>query len=185
MQLDAKTSDVAFRLRQLQAKHGLTIQEMADRCGLPKRSLENYMKQKDAQRPGLEALIGIADGMNVSIDWIVGRSEDHVPEFTREDYAVFCQSTVLHVLIRILDAVKANPSGAIDPEGGRIMGYELHEVAALAMMNFMAISDRQSSHPSRPKDYFKRNFASLSRMAVDATGVTSVMDLQERKPTTK
>lgn len=182
MSNDAVSTDIAARLRQLQTKQGLTLQEMADRCGLPKRSLENYMKPKDAQRPGVDALLGIADGLNVSIDWIVGRSEElGTPEFTREDYAVFCQSAVLHVLIRILDAVKANPTGAIDVEAGRIMGYELHEVAAVAMLDFVAISELQAGHPSRPKDYFKRSFASLSDMALNRTQAASIMDLQDRK----
>jgi transcriptional regulator with XRE-family HTH domain len=178
----AVSGDIAGRLRLLQTKHGLTLQEMADRCGLPKRSLENYMKPKDAQRPGVDALLGIADGLKVSIDWIVGRSDEpSSPAFGREDYAVFCQSAVLHVLIRILDAVKADPTGAIDVEAGRIMGYELHDVAAVAMLDFMAISELQAGHPSRPKDYFKRRFASLSDMALSGTGTTSVMDIKERK----
>tara|TARA_R110002096_G_scaffold327245_8_gene521207 strand:- start:720 stop:1271 length:552 start_codon:yes stop_codon:yes gene_type:complete len=180
---DAVSVDVANRLRQLQIKHGLTLQEMADRCGLPKRSLENYMKLKDAQRPGVDALLGIANGLNVSIDWIVGRSEDTgTPEFTREDYAVFCQSAVLHVLVRILDAVKANPTKAIDAEAGQIMGYDLHEVAAVAMLDFVAISEMQAGHPSRPKDYFKRSYASLTDMALSRAKASSIHDLQERKP---
>ena len=182
MTFDNDPADVAGRLRQLQAKHGITLQEMADRCGLPKRSLENYMKLKEPQRPGVDALIGIADGLNVSIDWIVGRSEDiGIPEFAREDYAVFCQSAVLHILIRILEAVKANPTGAIDVEAGRIMGYELHEVAAVTMLDFVRISELQADHPSRPKDYFKRSFASLSDMALNRTQATSIIDLKERK----
>ena len=63
-----KSTDVAERLRALQTERGLTIQEMAKKCGLPKRSLENYMNLKASQRPGVDALISIADGMNVSID---------------------------------------------------------------------------------------------------------------------
>lgn len=130
-----KPSDVAERLRALQAKLGLTIQQMADRCGLPKRSLENYMNLRSPQRPGLDALAGIADGFNVSIDWLVGRSAlKDTGEFTKEDYAFFCQSTVLRVLIAVVDAVKEDPHNAIDPEHYRIMGHELHDIGSVAQI---------------------------------------------------
>jgi hypothetical protein len=122
------------------------------------------MNLKDPQRPGLDALISIADGMSVSIDWLVGRGDDVTRgEFSKEDYAVFCQSAVLHVLIRVMNAVEKNPETAIDVENGRIQGYELHEIAAVGMLDFMSIVDRQSGHPSRPKDYFKRSYAGMSK----------------------
>lgn len=179
----AKAADVAERLRLLQSMRALTIQEMADLCGLPKRSLENYMNLKEPQRPGIDALIGVADGFGVSIDWIVGRAEaSDIGEFAKEDFAVFCQSTVLHVLLKILEAVKVNPSSAIDAENGLIMGYELHDIASVAMLDFIEIVELQSGHATRPKDYFKRNFASLKRMAVEEAGIGSIADLKERKP---
>lgn len=55
--LNTKPTDVAGRLRLLQAKNALTIQAMADRCGLPKCSLKNDMNLKNPQRPGLDALV--------------------------------------------------------------------------------------------------------------------------------
>ncbi|MDK8873930.1 helix-turn-helix transcriptional regulator [Paracoccus sp. SSJ] len=183
MSVDAKATDVAERLRVLQTKHKLTIQEMAERCGLPKRSLENYMNLKSPQRPGLDALIGIADGFDVSIDWLVGRSDPaETGEFGREDYAIFCQSTVVHLLVKVLSAVKADPEQAIDPEHGTIMGYEVHEVAAAAMFDFMRQVELQSTHPARPRGYFKRSFESWSRMAVEEGLPTSADDLGQRKP---
>lgn len=186
MSIDAKSADVAARLRQLQAKHNLTIQEMADRCGMPKRSLENYMKLKEPQRPGVDALIGIADGMGVSIDWIVGRSDlSSTSDFTVDDYAFLCQSTVLHVLVRILDAVRDNPAGAINTEARLIMGYEAHEIAAVAMLDFLAAVDLQADHPSRPKDYFKRHVATLSDFAAREVKAASVYELKDRKPETR
>ncbi len=139
----------------LQAKHKLTIQEMADRCGLPKRSIENYMNLKSPQRPGLDALIGIADGFGVSIDWLVGRSSPtDTGEFGKEDFAVFCHSAVLHLLTRILVAVKEDPDNALDPEHYKIMGHEVHETAAVAMLDFLHIVDLQNDHATRQKDYF-------------------------------
>lgn len=128
-------------------------------------------------------MIGIADGLNESIDWIVGRAGDQSgAEFSREDYAVFCQSAVLQVLLRTLDAVRNNPKTAIDVEAGLTLGHEPHEVAAIAMLVFIAIAELQAGHPSRPEDCFKRNFAALSDMAARRGQVISVRDLEERKP---
>ena len=57
-------TEVAQRLRRLQAEEGITLQEMADRCGISKASLANYVRQKDPQKPGLDAVVAIAEGMN-------------------------------------------------------------------------------------------------------------------------
>ncbi|MFN3970892.1 MAG: helix-turn-helix domain-containing protein [Gemmobacter sp.] len=179
----SKPTDVAERLRLLQARMSLTIQEMSERCGLPKRSLENYMNLKDPQRPGVDALIGIADGLGVSVDWLVGRSENPTAsEFSKEDYAVFCQSVVLHVLDRIIDALKDAPGEAVDTSERRIMGYSSFEIATVAMLDFVAIVDLQSGHPSRPKNYFKKDFSTLSDMATEDLGKRSIQDLATRKP---
>lgn len=178
-----KATEVAERLRQLQAASGMTIQVMAERCGLPKRSLENYMNLKDPQHPGLDALLAVADGLGVSIDWLVGRSEEKdSSSFTKEDFALWCHSTVLGVLVRVLDAAKADPTGAVDPEKGQIMGQELHNIAALAMLDFLRIVDLQAHHPTRPVGYFKGRIENLTRMAQRETGVASIDALANRKP---
>ncbi len=183
MSEDSNASDLAERLRTLQAVNGLTIKEMADRSGLPKRSLENYMNIKGPQRPGVDALIRIANAFGVSIDWIVGRADEPATDqFTKEDYAVFCQSTVLHVLMRVLKAVANDPAKAIDPENFRIMGHEIHDIAAVAMLDFIAIVDLQRGHPTRPKHYFRRSFDTLARTALEVSGTGSIADRIDRKP---
>lgn len=68
------------RLHSLAVKHGLTIKEMtikemAQPCGVPKSSLEGYLRLKEPKRPGIDAVVSIAAAMNVSIDWLVGRSD--------------------------------------------------------------------------------------------------------------
>lgn len=175
---DLVSVDVATKLRQLQAKHGLTLQEMADKCGLPKRSLENYMKLKDPHRPGVDALLGIANGLNVSIDWIVGRAketEDSV--LAREEYAVVCQSVVHQLLGKILDAVIENPETAINLKKGEIVGYDLYDVAAVAMLDFVAVSEFHAKNPYRPKGYFKNQFTTLADPAISQAKAASIMDL--------
>lgn len=180
---DVNSTTIAERLRLLQTQLGLTIQEMSDRCGLPKRSLENYMNLRSPQRPGVDALIAIADGLGASIDWIVGRSDDmREAEFSKEDYAVFCQSAALHLLIKIVDAVRDNPDSAIDAEDNRIMGYELHELAAVAMLDFINVVNLQASNANRPRDFFRENFQAMSRWAERSANKAAASSINVRKP---
>ena len=138
MGADTRNTTVAERLREMQARLRLTIQEIADRCGMPKRSLENYMNVKDPQRPGVDALMAMADGLGVSIDWLVGRSDRPTePGFTTEDYAVFCHSVVFRLLGRILDAEEESP-GVLQPPH-KIMGHDHTDLAAWAVLDFTKI----------------------------------------------
>ncbi|MDA7427907.1 helix-turn-helix transcriptional regulator [Primorskyibacter aestuariivivens] len=164
MEIDSET-DVAGRLRALQEHYGLTIQEMADRCSLPKRSLENYMKRTNPQRPGLDALRGIADGMGVSIDWLVGRSpEMSAPEFRSEDYATFCHSVVLRLLSELIPIAASEP-GRFDAQLLTIDGRDHADIAARAMLDFMNVVRVQSGNATRPEGYFHRQFDAISKRA--------------------
>lgn len=68
-------SELVQRLQSLRISHGLTIHQMAEQCGIPKSSLESYMKMSGAKRPGIDALAAIATGLGVSLDWLVFGSE--------------------------------------------------------------------------------------------------------------
>ena len=70
-------SEIAKRLRSIQQSNDWTVQEMADPTGLPKRSLENYMRKNDAQLPGVDALEIIAKGLGVSLDWLILGEMNH------------------------------------------------------------------------------------------------------------
>jgi transcriptional regulator with XRE-family HTH domain len=136
MSIDAKSSDVAARLRQLQATHKLTIQEMADRCGMPKRSLENYMRLKEPQRPGVDALIGIADGMGVSIDWIVGRSDGReVGEEERRRIAL----SMFRLMLEVLRDIEKVQAGQTEPlvKDGKVGPQSIEDFAVRMMLHFV------------------------------------------------
>lgn len=62
---------ISDRLRDLRDKNGWTTAEMSYRSGLPKRSLEKYMLREGASLPGFDALVAIANGLGVSLDWLV------------------------------------------------------------------------------------------------------------------
>ena len=76
-----------------------SIAEMARRAGLPKRSRENYFK---GHKPGLEALVAMARGFGVTVDFLVG--EDTTPPNAAELEVMIWEAsfpTVLSLLSRI------------------------------------------------------------------------------------
>ena len=64
------------RLKQLRQERGLKQREMAERLGL---ALSSYQAYEYAYRyPDFQGLIAIADLFDVSIDYLVGRSDDRI-----------------------------------------------------------------------------------------------------------
>ncbi|MCA3456814.1 MAG: helix-turn-helix transcriptional regulator [Rhodobacter sp.] len=62
---------LAARLRRLQHQNDWTVQEMADRAGVPKRSMENYCRKQNPQLPSVEVVVKMADGLGVSVEWLL------------------------------------------------------------------------------------------------------------------
>lgn len=132
----AEPSELVNRLHRLRISRGLTIQQMAEKCGVPKSSLESYMKMSGAKRPGIDALIAIADGMDVSIDWLVGRAVDgHSHQLSQKDYAIACFS----VVTSLIDWMKKQQTRSNKPiiENNSIAGFDESEVAAKSMLIFV------------------------------------------------
>lgn len=48
---------------------------MAERTGIPKRTLDKYMLREGASLPGFEALCALSKGLGVSLDWLVFGAE--------------------------------------------------------------------------------------------------------------
>jgi hypothetical protein len=86
----------------------------------------------------------------------------------------------LQVRVRILDPVRHNPDGAADADARLIMGHAPHEVAAVAMPDFMVTVALQADRPSRPKDEFKRHVTTLSDVAAREVKSASVFGRKER-----
>lgn len=124
------------RLHVLRARSGLSTQEMATRCGLPKSSLESYMRLKNAKRPGVDALLSIANAMEVSLDWLVGRADDIAPHhLSQKDYAIGCFNTIMALIQWMRQAYTTSPNSFLSEE--KIGGREDAEVAAFCMASFI------------------------------------------------
>ena len=177
----ANLTDVAQKLRSLQSHYGLTLQEMADRCALPKRSLENYMRLKKPQRPGLDALRSIADGLKVSIDWLLGRIDERfAPEFTTEDYALFCHSVVLRLLDEVVTNAAKNPE-AFDADKLTINDVAISDISAAAILDFIHVVEKQKGNPNRPSGYGVEQFKSIAGSAIAKGRPQHVEEILGRK----
>lgn len=136
----AGASILADRLQLARVRRGMTIQQMADACGLPKSTLESYMRAKSPKRPGLDALISISDGLGVSLDWLVGRSDENFSRnLTKKDYAIAAFSAAISVLNEVIELQKENSEPII--KGNRIAGKEVYDMAANAMFEFTSSLD--------------------------------------------
>lgn len=63
-------------IRQLRKAAGLTMREAAEKMKLPYTTYSGY--ETGAREPNSEMLIKIADFFNVSIDYIIGRSDENI-----------------------------------------------------------------------------------------------------------
>lgn len=124
----------------LKLRRRLTVQEMADQCGISKGSLESYLRIEKPKLPGRTALVAIADNFGVSVDWLVGRSEDSfAPGSTRKEYAIGVYYVVSDLLTELayLDAFETGPTQRTTDEGElKIANRDIAEWAARAMYDF-------------------------------------------------
>ncbi len=64
---------LAKRLKECRTNRGVTQQEVAIYCDITEKTYQNY--ELMTREPKLEILIRIADYYDVSLDWLVGRSD--------------------------------------------------------------------------------------------------------------
>ena len=62
------------RLVLLRKSNGLTQKKLAQEMKLSELAIQNYESQR--RKPAFDVLIALADYFNVSLDYLVGRSED-------------------------------------------------------------------------------------------------------------
>ena len=177
-----KSTDIAERLRDLQSKLGLTVQEMADKCEMPKSSLVNYMNLKGPQRPGVDALVALANGLGTSVDWIVGRTVRNAAfDLAQKDYAFACYSVVISVLFKLVQEHQRQPEKVID-KNGAVLEQAPYEIAALAMLDFITIVEGFAERPSKFKPTLSSQVDSITEMVRKQTGAAYFGALKNREP---
>ena len=165
----SKPQDIAERLRTVQNSLGLTVQQMADRCSLPKASLVNYLNLKDPQRPGVDPLIALAAGLSVSIDWIVGLSEiQPLSAQNRHHDALVVQAVVLRLLLEIEDRQKLYQEPIV--ADGKVDGRPFYEFAALTMLEYLDWVNSPTHRAEPFKNGAEQEVASISEHILKTTG---------------
>ena len=134
---DSARGDVLVeRLHLLRARSGMNTQQFAERCGIPKSSMDSYLRAKNPKKPGIDALISISRAMNVSLDWLSGLvDDDNQPKLYSRDYALGCFNTVLALIEWLRAAQQEAPDTFLTPE--TIAGREDAEIAARSMVEFI------------------------------------------------
>ena len=67
---------ISERIKSIRVSKGFTQKQVADAIGVTEVSLQRF--EYGSSRPSLDTLITLADFYNVSLDYLVGRSD--VPE---------------------------------------------------------------------------------------------------------
>ena len=62
------------QLKVLRNERGLTQKQLGEVTGLSARGIQDY--ELEQRKPGLDALIALADYFDCSIDYLVGRTDD-------------------------------------------------------------------------------------------------------------
>lgn len=82
------------RIKELRANQGLNMREAARQLHIPYTTYVNY--EKGAREPNSEMLIKLANFFNVSIDYLLGRSDSPVDEINHADEIVLSQLVTNH-----------------------------------------------------------------------------------------
>ena len=67
-------ADFPTRLVELRKSRGFTQKQFSEIIGITEVGLQNYEGRR--RKPAFDVLINIADAFNVSLDYLVGRSDD-------------------------------------------------------------------------------------------------------------
>lgn len=63
-----------IRLKTLRLERGLTQKQLGEATGLSERGIQNY--ELELRKPTIEAVIALADYFDITLDYLVGRSDD-------------------------------------------------------------------------------------------------------------
>lgn len=61
-------------LRSIRKERGFTQKQVAQNTGITERNYQLY--ESGSQKPGFDTLLALADYFDVSLDYLVGRSDD-------------------------------------------------------------------------------------------------------------
>ncbi len=75
-----------MRLREIRKKRGLTVLELSEKSGIPKRTIEDIEKRGDCK---VSAAIKLADALEVSLDELCKNIPGYYAGFDREKCIIY------------------------------------------------------------------------------------------------
>jgi len=103
------------RIAALREKHSLTQEGLSNKLGITRASLSHY--ENNRREPDYETIVSIANLFNVSIDYLIGRTDDPNSELD-EDVREFVDSLelsnekILEKFSLTVDGMKLTPEEA-------------------------------------------------------------------------
>lgn len=86
------------RLKELRTSNGLTMEQLGKEIESTRGTIGNF--ENGNKKPSLDMLIKLADYFDVSIDYLVGRTDD--PKLhQKEDWYIFSPHFLFHMKLRI------------------------------------------------------------------------------------
>jgi len=73
----------SFRLKELRKANDLTLEQLGKDIGSTKATMSNF--ETGQKKPSLDMIIKLADYFQVSIDYLVGRTDDPTFHRTKRD----------------------------------------------------------------------------------------------------
>ncbi|MCY9376484.1 helix-turn-helix domain-containing protein [Bacillus sp. T17B1] len=82
------------RLRQLRKAHKYTMEDIGRKLGIAKSSYGGY--EAESKKPPLDKLTQLAEIYDVSVDYIIGVTDDPDPKKERKNISEFLEKDNLH-----------------------------------------------------------------------------------------
>lgn len=86
--------NISKRLNQLVELNQLTIKDFAERCGIPYRSMYNYVRGE--REPNLEALSRISQTFNVDLNWLISGEGEILKGVSKETFSAEENQLITH-----------------------------------------------------------------------------------------
>jgi transcriptional regulator with XRE-family HTH domain len=73
MEIEDMVEEFAARLKEARKLRGMSIRELSEESGVGATTIWTYEQGEGSRLPALSTIVYLADALDVSIEWLVGR----------------------------------------------------------------------------------------------------------------
>lgn len=110
-------SDYGKRIRHRRHELKMTQMELARVCGLSYLSIRRFENSNDSRKPSLSSLVKLSDGLQCTVDYILGKGESDVADLLADPRILEMLEGIQHfseerkaVLVKICEFLKHRES---------------------------------------------------------------------------